>query len=55
VEAGKRADLIVLAADPLQDPAIFGDPKHVRLVMLGGEIVKDLDGGRVQSPVSVGG
>ena len=55
VEAGKRADLIVLAADPLQDPAIFGDPKNVRLVMRGGEIVKDLDDGRVPSPVSVGG
>src|SRR5881409_1225097 len=55
VEAGKRADLIVLAADPLQDPAIFGDAKNVRLVMRGGEIVKDLDDGRVPSPVSVGG
>src|SRR6184192_2808211 len=55
VEAGKRADLIVLDTDPLQDPAIFGDPKHVRLVMLGGDLVKDLDEGRVPSPVSVGG
>jgi len=45
VEEGKRADLIVLDADPLQDPAVFADPRHVRLVMLGGEVVKDLDGG----------
>jgi len=51
VEEGKRADLILLEADPLQDPAVFADPQHVRLVVLGGEIVKDLDGGRV--PVSV--
>jgi len=45
VEEGKRADLIVLDADPLQDPAVFADPRHVRLVMLGGEVVKDLEGG----------
>ena len=51
VEEGKRADLILLEVDPLQDPAVFADPQHVRLVVLGGEIVKDLDGGRV--PVSV--
>src|SRR3989442_11404393 len=38
-EAGKRADLIVLDADPLQDPAIFGDPKDIRLRMLRVQIV----------------
>src|SRR5438094_292341 len=43
VGAGTRADLIVLDTETLQDPAIFGDPKHVRLVMLGGDLVKDLD------------
>jgi imidazolonepropionase-like amidohydrolase len=43
VEEGKRADLIVLDADPLSDPSIFSDPAHVRMVMLGGEVVKDLD------------
>jgi imidazolonepropionase-like amidohydrolase len=43
VEEGKRADLIVLDADPLADPAIFADPEHVRMVMLAGQIVKDLD------------
>jgi len=43
VEEGKRADLIVLDADPLADPAIFADPEHVRMVVLGGQIVKDLD------------
>jgi imidazolonepropionase-like amidohydrolase len=43
VEEGKRADLIVLDGDPLEDPAIFADPEHVRMVVLGGEVVKDLD------------
>jgi len=43
VEEGKRADLIVLDADPLSDPAIFADPAHVRMVVLGGDVVKDLD------------
>jgi imidazolonepropionase-like amidohydrolase len=43
IEEGKRADLIVLDADPLSDPAIFADPAHVRMVVLEGEVVKDLD------------
>jgi imidazolonepropionase-like amidohydrolase len=43
VEEGKRADLIVLDADPLSDPAIFADPTHIRMVVLGGDAVKDLD------------
>jgi len=43
VELGKRADLILLDADPLADPAIFANPEHVRLVALGGDIMKDLD------------
>jgi imidazolonepropionase-like amidohydrolase len=43
VEEGKRADLIVLDADPLSDPAIFADPTHIRMVVLGGDVVKDLD------------
>jgi imidazolonepropionase-like amidohydrolase len=43
IEEGKRADLIVLDTDPLKDPGIFADPEHVRMVVLGGEVVKDLD------------
>jgi imidazolonepropionase-like amidohydrolase len=43
IEAGKRADLIVLNADPLADPAIFADPANVRMVVLGGGVVKALD------------
>jgi imidazolonepropionase-like amidohydrolase len=44
IEEGKRADLIVLDSDPLVDPAIFADPEHVRMVVLGGDVVKNLDG-----------
>ena len=43
VEEGKRADLIVLDADPLEDPAIFADANHVRMVVSGGDVVKNLD------------
>jgi imidazolonepropionase-like amidohydrolase len=43
VEEGKRADLIVLDADPLSDPGIFADPTQIRMVVLGGDVVKDLD------------
>jgi imidazolonepropionase-like amidohydrolase len=43
IEEGKRADLIMLDADPLQDPSVFADANHVRMVMRGGEVVKDLD------------
>jgi imidazolonepropionase-like amidohydrolase len=56
VEAGKRADLIVLDADPLADPAVFANPDHVRLVVLAGEIVKDLEEApTLPSPASGGG
>jgi imidazolonepropionase-like amidohydrolase len=50
VEEGKRADLILLDADPLTDPAIFADPAHVRMVLLAGEVVKDLDAPTLPSP-----
>jgi imidazolonepropionase-like amidohydrolase len=43
IEEGKRADLIVLDADPLADPSAFADANHVRMVMRGGDVVKDLD------------
>jgi imidazolonepropionase-like amidohydrolase len=51
VEEGKRADLIVLDQDPLADLTIFAEPDRVRLVVLGGEVVKDLDGERVPARV----
>lgn len=43
IEEGKRADMIVVDADPLEEPGVFGDPEHIRMVMLGGDVVKDLD------------
>jgi imidazolonepropionase-like amidohydrolase len=52
VEEGKRADLIMLDADPLEDPGVFAEPAHVRMVVLGGEVVKDLDVGLVPARVS---
>jgi imidazolonepropionase-like amidohydrolase len=44
IEESKRADLILLDADPLSDPSIFAEPARVRMVLLAGEVVKDLDG-----------
>jgi imidazolonepropionase-like amidohydrolase len=43
VEEGKRADLILLDQDPLENPGIFADASRVRMVVKGGEVVKDLD------------
>jgi imidazolonepropionase-like amidohydrolase len=47
LEEGKRADMIVLDSDPIKDPLVFAQAERVRIVVLGGEIVKDLDAGRV--------
>ncbi len=45
VEPGKWADLIVLDGNPLKDPGLFEDGlKTVRLVLKGGEVMKDLLG-----------
>lgn len=41
VQAGKLADLIAVAGDPLADPAVFDDPDRVVLVIQGGRVVKD--------------
>jgi len=43
LEPGKRADLILVDGDPLADPALFGTADRIRLVALGGEVVKNLD------------
>ncbi len=43
VEEGKRADLIVVAGDPLQNPEVFADSNNVQLVAQNGSIVKDLE------------
>ncbi len=47
VEQGKRADLILVDGDPLADPGVFADANRVRTIVKAGEIVKDLDSGRV--------
>ena len=45
VEEGKQADLIVVDGDPVAHPELLGEARHVRVVALGGRIVKDLDPG----------
>jgi imidazolonepropionase-like amidohydrolase len=40
LEAGKLADLVVCAADPLADLSALQDVDHITLVMKGGKIVK---------------
>jgi imidazolonepropionase-like amidohydrolase len=46
LEPGKLADCIGVDFDPLAEPDQFDEPDRVRLVVKGGEIVKDLDGRR---------
>lgn len=40
IEAGKRADIVALTADPLLDSAVLGDPRHVDLVVHGGALLR---------------
>jgi imidazolonepropionase-like amidohydrolase len=42
VEPGKRADLVVWRADPLEDPQRFTDRDNAVLVVQSGRVVKDL-------------
>jgi imidazolonepropionase-like amidohydrolase len=44
VEEGKRADLVLFDRDPLADAGVLADAGRVRLVVKGGEVVKDMDG-----------
>ena len=44
VEEGKRADLVLFDRDPLADAEVLADAERVRLVVKGGEVVKDMDG-----------
>jgi imidazolonepropionase-like amidohydrolase len=53
VEAGKLADLIALAGDPLDDPTVFDDPDRVVLVVKGGRVVKDTRRQRMGSAGSI--
>ena len=41
VETGKLADLVAVRGNPLEEPALFGDPERVVLVMKGGVVEKD--------------
>src|SRR5581483_3540577 len=41
LEPGKRADLIAVDGDPLDEPALFDDPARVVLVVKAGRVVKD--------------
>lgn len=40
--AGKIAELIVVDSDPVADPGVLGNKDHVRLVMQGGEVRRNL-------------
>src|SRR6202047_1595541 len=46
IEAGKLADLVVVAGDPLADIALLRDPRHIALVIKDGEIVANRMTGR---------
>lgn len=41
LEAGKVADLVLVAGDPLADPEMWRDPKRIALVVQDGHIVAD--------------
>jgi imidazolonepropionase-like amidohydrolase len=41
IEAGKRADIVGFAGNPLDDPALFASREHVTLVIQNGIVVKD--------------
>lgn len=46
VEAGKDADLILVAGQPLDDITVLAHPGRISMVIKGGEVVKDADGRR---------
>jgi imidazolonepropionase-like amidohydrolase len=42
VKAGAHADLLVVDGDPLEDIGLLAaDGKHLKMIMRGGELVKD--------------
>jgi imidazolonepropionase-like amidohydrolase len=41
LEEGKLADVIVVAGNVLNDIAIFANPDNVKLVLKGGQVVKN--------------
>ncbi len=44
VEAGKLADLVLTAGDPLEDILVLAHADNVKMVMIGGKILKKADG-----------
>ncbi len=44
VEAGKRADLILVKGEPLDDIALLAEPDNVVVVLQNGAVVKDSEG-----------
>lgn len=44
LEAGKKADIIAVAGDPLAEPGLWRDPARIVFVMQGGRVVADRRG-----------
>ena len=44
IEAGKRADLVLVKGQPLEDIELMADPDNVVTVLQGGSVVKDREG-----------
>ena len=41
IEPGKIADLVLIAGDPLSEPALWSDPARVLAVVQSGKVVAD--------------
>ena len=42
LERGKLADAVAVAGDPLSDIGLLADPESIRVVVKGGEVVRDI-------------
>lgn len=42
LEVGKLADLVIVDGNPLEDILVLADAQHIKMVMIGGKIVKDI-------------
>ncbi len=49
VESGKRADLVLVKGQPLDDIAVMAEPDNVVVVLQDGSVVKDSEG-RLDQP-----
>ena len=41
IETGKSADLLLVAGKPDEDVSVLTDPRRIKLVMVGGRVMKD--------------